>query len=56
MDELTDDEQLADLIADVAQDVLARIGSDPEARHQYFRAFIDLSKRMVEQNAANTRQ
>ena len=46
MDEdLTDDELLANLIADVAQDVLAKIGSDPEARYQFFCAFIDLAKR-----------
>lgn len=50
-DEVTDDELLADLFADVAMDALARIGSDPNARYQYFRSFIDLSRRVVEQSS-----
>ena len=48
MDDLTDDELVADLIRNVATDVLERIGDDAEARYQYFRAFIDLSRRAVE--------
>lgn len=52
MDEdLTDDELLANLIADVAQDVLAKIGNDADARYQFFRAFIELAKRTVGQDS-----
>ena len=48
MDEnLTDDELLANLIADATQDVLARIGNDADARYQFFLAFIDLANKTV---------
>ena len=48
-DQSTDDDPLiANLIRDVALDVLERIGDDAEARYQYFRAFIDLSQHTVE--------
>jgi hypothetical protein len=56
MDEnLTEDELLADLIADVALDVQSRFGSarDPDARYVYFREFVDLSPRTVEARSRN---
>ena len=49
----TDDELLANLIADVAQDVLAKIGSDPKARYQFFRAFIALANKTVRRDSRN---
>lgn len=47
-DDFTDDDLLADLIRNVAIDVLERIGDDPEVRYQYFRAFVRLSRRTVD--------
>jgi hypothetical protein len=47
MDDLTDDELLADMISAVALDVLGSIGSDPEARYQFFRQYIELAKLTV---------
>jgi hypothetical protein len=47
-DQFTDDELLAEMFGDIAFDALTKIGSDPEARYQFFRAFIDLSRRAVE--------
>ena len=45
--DLTDNELLADMIADVALDVRQRIGDDNELQFQFFRAFVELAKRTV---------
>lgn len=44
MDDLTDDEILAEAIADVAFDVLSRIGNDSDALYEFFRRFIELAR------------
>jgi hypothetical protein len=45
--DLSDDELLAEMFAEVALDVLGKVGSDPHARYQFFRAFVDLAKQTV---------
>ena len=48
MDDLNDDEIMAEAIADVAFDVLNRIGSDPDARYVFFKRFLELAQEVVE--------
>jgi hypothetical protein len=40
MDDLNDDEILAEAIADVAFDVFSRIGNDPDARYAFFKRLV----------------
>lgn len=52
MDQInTDDQLVAAMIQDIALDVLLHIGDDPEVRFQFFRQFIDLATRTVEQGS-----
>jgi len=48
MDDLTDDEILAEAIADVAFDVLNRIGNDLDSRYVFFKRFLALAQDVVE--------
>ena len=54
MEKLTDDELVAELIRNVAIDVLEKIGDVPEARYQFFREFIALATRTVERSSRDT--
>ena len=47
VDNLNDDEILAEAIADVAFDVLRRIGNDPDARYGFFKRFLALAQEVV---------
>ena len=41
------------MFADVAYDVLGKVGNNPEARYQFFRAFIELAKGTVDRASRN---
>ena len=51
MDDLNDDECVAEAIADVAFDVLHRIGDDADARYVLFRRFVELAQEVVGNNS-----
>ena len=50
MEDQPDNDLLADTIADVAFDVLERIGNNAEARYQFFKRFVELAKETVALN------
>ena len=50
MEDQPDNDLLADMIADVAFDVLSRIGDDSEARYQFFKRFVELAKDVTGQD------
>ena len=56
MVDLNDAETLAEAIADVAFDVLSRLGDDPDARYAFFKQFVeparDVGKRAINRVAA----
>ena len=56
MEDLNDDDILAEAIADVAFDVLSRIGDDPGARYAFFRQFLELAQEAVGETPASERE
>jgi hypothetical protein len=49
----TDDTKtIADLIREIAMDVLDCLGEDADARFAFFRAFVELAKAVVDDNPA----
>lgn len=49
--DFTDDELLAEVFADVADDVRGKSGIDPDARYQFLSAFMNLANRTVERDS-----
>ena len=54
MDSLTDEEALAEAIADVAFDVLHRIGDAPDARYTICKRFVERARDIVKDRACSS--
>lgn len=44
---MTADDELADMIRDIALDVLGRVGDDANARYEFFKRFVELAQSIV---------